>query len=332
MSSRKISLKLGINGAFVTRRWEEPESMMRLTAETGYSVHEFCADVLDPFFMGPKDFLLDMAREVKHWAEHYGIEICDVYTGMCTHRFHSFSHSRPEPGERMKQWLSDCWDLCLAMGTDRWGGHVDAVPVEVMANPAAYQRAIERLHETWRELSVVAKEKGMGAIFVEQMYIPSEVPWTMQQGEDLLVAVNRDSEGVPVYLTVDVGHMAGMCYGLSGPDLDYAEWIRRLAPWAEVIHLQQTTAESSHHWGFTEEYNARGHVRMERVMEAVEEGHRQAENSPISEVMEPLDHNFLVLELIPGSTKNEETLLREMKESAQYLYDFIPREGMTLTI
>ena len=61
MSSGSVQLKLGINGAFVTRRWEKPESMMRLTAETGYSVHEFCADVIDPFFMGPKDFLLEMA-------------------------------------------------------------------------------------------------------------------------------------------------------------------------------------------------------------------------------------------------------------------------------
>ncbi|MCD6350660.1 MAG: sugar phosphate isomerase/epimerase, partial [Armatimonadetes bacterium] len=244
-----------------------------------------------------------------------------------------FSHSRPEPGERMKQWLYDCWDICLAMGTDRWGGHVDAVPVEVMEDPAAYEERIRRLHQTWRELAVVAKDKGMGAIFVEQMYIPSEVPWTLQQTEDFLIAVNQNNDdGVPVYVTIDVGHMAGSCYGLAGPDLDYAEWIRRFAPWAEVIHLQQTTPDASHHWPFTAEYNERGHVRMERVMEALAEAHRQAENSPVSEALEPLDHHYLILELVPGSTKNEETLLREMKESAEYLYQFLPREGMTLTV
>lgn len=67
-------------------------------------------------------------------------------------------------------------------------------------------------------------------------------------------------------------------------------------------------------------------------MEALEEGHRQAGNSPVSQVMAPVDHQFLILELVPGSTTNEETLLREMKESAEYLYQYIPREGMTLTV
>ncbi len=43
--SKSITLWLGINGAFITRRWEEPENWMRLTRECGYRVHSFCADV-----------------------------------------------------------------------------------------------------------------------------------------------------------------------------------------------------------------------------------------------------------------------------------------------
>lgn len=305
---------------------------MRLTVECGYQVHEFCADVIDPFFMGPKEFLLDMAREVRKWADHYGVYITDIYTGVATHRFHGFSHSRPEPRERMKQWMYECWDICLAMGTDRWGGHVDAVPVEVMQQASAYEKAVGNIHQTWRELAVVAKDKGMGALYCEQMYIPSEVPWTLEQTEELLVGVNRDSRGVPVYVTVDVGHMAGMHYGLSGPDLDYREWLRRFAPWAEIIHLQQTTPDASAHWPFTSEYNERGHIRMDAVLEAIGEGHERAESSPVSECLEPVDHHWLILELVPGSTKNEQRLLAEMRESAEYLYQFVPRGGMTLTV
>lgn len=330
--SREVRLEIGINGAFITRRWEEPESMMRLTVECGYQVHEFCADVIDPFFMGPKEFLLDMAREVRKWADHYGVYITDIYTGVATHRFHGFSHSRPEPRERMKQWMYECWDICLAMGTDRWGGHVDAVPVEVMQQASAYEKAVGNIHQTWRELAVVAKDKGMGALYCEQMYIPSEVPWTLEQTEELLVGVNRDSRGVPVYVTIDVGHMAGMHYGLSGPDLDYREWLRRFAPWAEIIHLQQTTPDASAHWPFTSEYNERGHIRMDAVLEAIGEGHERAESSPVSECLEPVDHHWLILELVPGSTKNEQRLLAEMRESAEYLYQFVPRGGMTLTV
>ena len=34
---RSVHVDIGINGAFLTRRWEEPENWMRLTAELGQS-------------------------------------------------------------------------------------------------------------------------------------------------------------------------------------------------------------------------------------------------------------------------------------------------------
>jgi len=64
MPERTVTLEIGINGAFITRRWEDPENMMRLTRECGYRVHEFCGDVIDPFFMGDRAFQLEMARRV----------------------------------------------------------------------------------------------------------------------------------------------------------------------------------------------------------------------------------------------------------------------------
>jgi hypothetical protein len=329
--SRTVHIELGVNGAFITRRWEKPENFMRLTAETGFKVHEFCADVLDPFFMGPMEFLLEQAAEVKKWAEHYGVTICDIYTGMCTHRFHSFAASRPEPGERMKQWLLDCWDLCLAMGTKCWGGHVDAVPVEVIEDEAAYEACVARLEQTWRDMAVLAAEKGMEYIAVEQMYIPSEVPWTLKQQQEFLIATNKDRKGVPVYTTVDVGHAASMHYGKDVPDTDYREWLRRFAPWSPTIHLQQTNAEGSHHWPFTRDYNEVGHINMDEVMATITAAHREAEDSPIIEFVPPVDKQYLILELIPGSTKTEAKLLDEMKASARYLRRYVPEAGLDIS-
>ena len=60
--ARDIQLDLGINGAFITRRWEEPDNWMRLTRELGYDHHEFCADVIDPFFSGDREYQMQTAR------------------------------------------------------------------------------------------------------------------------------------------------------------------------------------------------------------------------------------------------------------------------------
>src|SRR5947207_14674619 len=84
---------IGINGAFLTRRWEEPENWMRLTRELGYPYHSFCADLLDPFFSGDLGYQLETATKTRAAAEKYGVTLWDVYTGVATHRFHGLSHS-----------------------------------------------------------------------------------------------------------------------------------------------------------------------------------------------------------------------------------------------
>jgi len=302
---------------------------MRLTREVGFRNHSFCGDVLDPFFSGDHRFQLEVAGQVKAASHRHGVRITDVYTGVATHRFHGLSHSHFPPRKRMREWIEQAMTLAVAMGTDCLGGHWDAFSIETMSSEEGYEAAWVRLVETFRELAVVARDKGMHALYQEQMYIPSEVPWTLAQGERFLIEVNRSNAGAaPVYLTLDVGHQAGMHYGLTGPDLDYLEWIKRFGAFSEVIHLQQTTPEASHHWPFTDQGNERGHVEMQKVLDTLVASHEAAENSPITEALAPADRCWLVLEAIPGSTKNEETLLEELKISAEYLHRFVPEGGM----
>jgi D-erythrulose 1-phosphate 3-epimerase len=324
------TLDIGINGAFLTRRWEEPENWMRLTRELGYSYHEFCADVLDPFFSGDEGYRREVAEETRRAAERYGVTLTDIYTGVATHRFHGLSHSHPAPRVRMREWIVRCMDLALAMGTDRVGGHWDAFSVEVLSDPVRTAAAWRRVCDEFRQLARIGREKGIGALYNEQMYIPSEVPWTLEQAERFLRDVNEGSEGCPVRLTVDVGHQAGMHYGLSGPDLDYREWLRRFAAGCEILHLQQTTPDASHHWPLTEETAKRGHVDMEDVLAAIRESHQQYAASPLAAVAPPVQQTILVAEIIPGSTKTEEKLLEELRETARYLRRFIPEGGLEI--
>ncbi len=124
--ARIITVDIGINGAFLTRRWEEPENWMRLTRELGFPYHEFCADVLDPFFSGDRAYQLETAAAVREAAAKYAVGIVDIYTGVATHRFHGLSHRSPVVRERMQRWIIDCMELAVAMGTPRIGGHWDA--------------------------------------------------------------------------------------------------------------------------------------------------------------------------------------------------------------
>ncbi len=346
---RRVHLDIGINGAFLTRRWEDPDSFMRLTRELGYRYHEFCADVLDPFFSGDREYQLSAARQVREAAQRHGVTITDIYTGVATHRFHGLSHGDARVRARMKQWILDCMDIALAMGTDRIGGHWHAFSVETLSDPARAEWAFRDLYQVFRSLAADGARKGIAAIYNEQMYVPSETPWTLDQAQEFLVEVNRpqagcDSPGAtsyrsrddshppqaPVYLTIDVGHQAGEHYGLEGPDTDYAAWLERFGAFAEIVHLQQTTRDASHHWPFTAECNERGHVQMERVLEALQRSHGGRADAVVSEVLAPVERTYLIAEVIPASTKTEETLLEELAESRRYLRRFVPEGGLDL--
>ena len=326
--TRSVSIDIGINGAFITRRWEEPENWMRLTAETGYPCQEFCGDVLDPFFSGDLSYQMETARATKAAAARHGVTICDIYTGVATHRFHGLSHSDPRPRRRMVEWIDQCMDLALEMGTFRVGGHWDAFSVEVLASPDRTARAWDNLIETFRELARIGKSKGIQAIYQEQMYIPSEAPWTIEQAHRFLHEVNEGNPGCPVLLTVDVGHMAGQAYGGSGSDLDYLAWLREFGAYSEIIHLQQTTPDASHHWPFTEEYNRRGHISVPAVLDALRDAHTAAPHSPLARVLSPVRTQWLIAELIPGSTRTEEVVLREQTETAAFLRQHVPAGGI----
>jgi sugar phosphate isomerase/epimerase len=326
---RTVHLDIGINGAFLTRRWEEPENWMRLTTELGYPYHSFCADVLDPFFSGDREYQLETAAATRAAAERHGVTLFDVYTGVATHRFHGLSHSDERVRARMRQWILDCTDLCVALGAPRLGGHWDAFSVETLSDPEREGDAWRRVLSQFRALAVEARARGLRALYNEQMYIPSEVPWTLEQAERFLLEANRDRAGCEVRLTLDVGHQAGMHYGLAGPNLDYRVWLRRFGATTEVIHLQQTTPDASHHWPFTPAFNERGHIRIEEVLESLRESHASFADSALTVALPPAEHAVLIVEAIPGSTKSENQLLDELRTTAEYLRRYVPRGGIS---
>lgn len=329
---RTVEIDIGINGAFLSRRWEEPDNWMRITAELGYPYHSFCADVLDPFFSGDREYQLEAARATREAAQTHGVTLWDIYTGVATHRFHGLSHSDERVRRRMREWILECYEICREMGVERLGGHWDAFSVEVLADPDRTRDAWDRVVAQFRDLADAASDWGVTALYNEQMYIPSEIPWTLEQGDRFLRETNEGRSGAAVRFAVDVGHQAGVHYGLSGPDTDYVEWVRRFGAYTELIHLQQTTQDASHHWPFTQDYNEKGHVRLPLVLDALRQSHEEAASNPLSKVLAPVDRCILIGEWIPGSTKTEERLLDELRVSAEYLRQYIPLGGLTWEI
>ncbi|MCE5218233.1 sugar phosphate isomerase/epimerase [bacterium] len=322
---RTLQLHLGLSGAFCVGRWEQPQNWIRLTSELGYSCHELNTDVLDPFFSGDRHFQLSQAREAREATEEYNVVVSDVYAGLAPRLFHGISHADPIPRQKMIEWIVTCMDLAREVGTNRIAGHWDTISAEVLeSGEYGCKQAVKRLIELLRDLAQIGRDKGLASISQDQGCVPSCVPWTLKQAEEFLIEANRKNSGCPIRLSLNLGQMAGMHHGLHGKDLDYREWLRALGPFAEVIRLQQTTPEACRFWPFTEEYNQQGYLRLDAIIESLVQAHEHFADSWVSEVLEPTDVHWLIVDVRPDPLTPTEVLLDQLRESAEYCKQWLP--------
>jgi len=190
MLNRNVHIDIGINGCFLARRWEDPESWLDITKKIGFSIIEFDSDCLDPFFSGDKNYQLNTAKKVRELADEKGILITDYYTGVATHRFHGLSHSNETVRTSMRKWIVDAMDISIALGAKKIGGHFDAFSVEVLSDEKKYLSQLQKTYDEILRIAEIGKQKGIEALYLEQMYTPSEIPWTLKGADDYLVELN----------------------------------------------------------------------------------------------------------------------------------------------
>jgi sugar phosphate isomerase/epimerase len=294
---------LAINMCFLRKRWTEPEQWAEIIdKQLGLKYAEFCADLLDPFFV-PEPARSRIAEETRRAFESRDMSIVDYYTGVITHCLNLLSHPDPAVRETGMKWFREAIVFADQIGAGGVGGHFDTIAYPECLDAKRRAARIDGVIESFQSLSQDAKENGLKFLLWEQMYTPSEAPYTIAEAQDIYERVNEGA-AVPVYLTVDVGHMCNLYYPHSEEDLDPYLWLETFAHVSPVIHIQQTDGKVSHHWPFTEEYNRVGIIHPERVLEAIEKSGSEM--------------NYLTFEIFHSLGQTEEMVLNDLKRSIDY--------------
>ena len=300
---------LGVDNCFARKRWPRPAEWADIMVNRFRVKYlEFTGDLLDPFTFPPKA-IPRLAADVKKVTKDYGLEIYDYYTGVITHCLNLISHPDDELAEHGFKWCADAARITKLIGARGIGGHYDTIAEDDVVDPALYAKRIANIVKQMQRLSHVAKAEGLEFVLLEQMYTPIEAPYTIQQSREMYEAIKQDM-GVPVYLTVDVGHACCQNFPHTPNDCDPYEWLRQFGAVSPVIHLQQCDGKSSPHWPFTRDYNARGVVDPKKVIEALE-----ASGSK---------ENYLILEIFHSLTANGERVLSDIEASVDYWRQYLP--------
>jgi len=259
------------NSGFTTEDYPEPEVWAGVLARAGLTEFEYFADHLEPILFRrvirrESEFL----QATRAAIAANGLSVWSGATARISYLLNMLNHPYADMREEALEWCKAFIDLTVKLGGRYISGHYDCMSKRDLAEN--FEEAIRRMIDGMVRASEYAAEKGLEAIFLEQMHRPQLQPNTIERGHRLLEVINRRS-AVPVYMHLDLGHAAPVFDDPAhGPrDKDPYAWLAER--WGEnrivLIHAQQSDRQASRHWPFTPEYNARGIIDARRSLEAL---------------------------------------------------------------
>lgn len=291
---------LSINTAFAVKRWPEPERWASLVSSLGVRSVQHTLDLTD--LDGSAGYVEAQAEAVRAACHNHGLKLHSTFTGLAAYSSNLLLHPEQRGRERAEEWYRRAIDFSSGAGAGSTGGHVGAFSVSDWQTEGRRELLNQQLRAVLQRLAEYAGERGLTSFLVENMAASRE-PSTMEWMTSLMT--DGDGGHVPVRLCLDVGHQC--VAGTSGAERDPYEWLERMGSVAPVVHLQQSDGQADHHWPFTEITNAKGRIRGEDVLAALD-------RSGAQEVA-------LVLEVVPSFEADDDSVLADIAQSVEYWKD-----------
>ena len=257
-------------------------------------------DLLEPRTIEPSRSI--QAQKIRGAVEKYGVNIQSTFTGGIEYHMNLLLHPDIEMRMDALDWFQNAVILTEELEADSMGGIIGAFSMKDNDNDSRRGFIISELKEALHSLATMAKTSELEYLLIEPSPIPKELPSTIDESLHLYEYFNGGSP-LPIKYLVDLGHACS--YKSKGEGLDPCAWLRKVAKYCSIIHLQQTDGLFDRHWSFTkEESNKNGIIDTRKVIDAINE-------SGAKEVC-------LVLELIHAFEAKESQVLDDPKESVDY--------------
>lgn len=240
---------LGINLGFANNRFPEPDVWTDIVAnKLGLHKVQFVADILNPMIKRYNEiYYKDQVSKTVECITKYNISVTSIMTSSFT-RVNHFAHPYGGYRETWFMWFIDFLKTGSLLGAKSAGSHFGILTVDSLRNKEVYYK--EAL-QYWKELSIIAKDLNYDFLFFEPMSVDREFGNTIESTKIILDDLNSLS-ALPFKLCLDVGHAP------HPSQRDYRDWLKVFAKDSSIIHLQQTTLNSSNHSPFTDKYNRSG--------------------------------------------------------------------------
>ena len=125
------------------------------------------------------------------------------------------------------------------------------------------------------------------------------------------------------------GNLARYAHLYAEPaDSDPYQWLRALAGWSPIVHLQQTDGRTSAHQPFNEKTNRSGIIEAPKLHSAIDTHYRNA--TPDTAMPPRVSDIYLTIEVFAATAETPEQVRTKLRESVDYWRRYVPSDGQTV--
>jgi hypothetical protein len=198
-----------------------------------------------------------------------GVRVTSGMTGPYG-RLNHFGHPDRDVRRYYVDWFKTFADIIADLSGVSVGTQFAILTYKDYDDPVRREELTRIAIDCWVEVAEHAKSAGLRYVFWEPMSVAREFGETIAECMKLQERLTAASMAIPMWMMADIDH--GDVTSTNPDDYDPYAWARAVPKVSPIIHIKQSLMDKGGHRPFTAEFNARGRIHPEALLEAFAEG------------------------------------------------------------
>lgn len=263
-----MALTLSLNTNPLVNRIADVTELVEITARDLrirdlQLTHEF----INPAW--PAATLHRLTQEMRQAMARRGVRVTSGMTGPYG-RLNHFGHPDAEVRRYYLNWFKTFSSIIADLGGSALGTQFAIFTYSDFDDPKRRADLMQIALSHWAELAEHAKAVGLRFLFWEPMSIGREFGETIAAALALQDRISAANMAIPMWMMADIDH--GDVTSPNPDDFDPYAWARAVPRVSPIIHIKQSLMDKGGHRPFTAEFNAKGRIHPEALLQALAAG------------------------------------------------------------
>lgn len=263
-----MNLTLSLNTNPLVNRFAEADDLIDTVAHDIrirdlQLTHEF----INPSWDAPT--ISRLTRDTKNALKRTGVRVTSGMTGPYG-RLNHFGHPDKDVRRYYVDWFKRFADITAELGGSSVGTQFAIFTFKDFDDPVRREDLTKTAIDCWAEVAEHGARAGLDFVFWEPMSVGREFGETIDACLKLQDRLTAREMTIPMWMMADIDH--GDVTSTNPDDFDPYAWARAVPEVSPIIHIKQSLMDKGGHRPFTAEFNAKGRIQPEPLLQALKAG------------------------------------------------------------